>query len=69
MGFGPEHFKAAINRSGLAATMSDAEAEEIFQAMDTDRSGRVNYNEWIDSMDPVTLAMGTHLSGFQTTKA
>ena len=69
MAFGPEHFKAAINRSGLAASMSDAEAEEIFQALDTDRSGRVNYNEWIDSMNPETLAMGTHLSSFQTTQA
>ena len=56
------------NRSGISKTISEAEVEEIFQALDSDRSGRVNYIEWIDSMDPETLAMGKHLSGFQKTE-
>jgi len=31
--------------------------------MDADRSGLVDFNEWLDSMDPVSLTLANELTG------
>eukprot|EP00735_Rhodelphis_limneticus_P006599 TRINITY_DN19023_c0_g1::TRINITY_DN19023_c0_g1_i1::g.21570::m.21570 TRINITY_DN19023_c0_g1::TRINITY_DN19023_c0_g1_i1::g.21570 ORF type:complete len:580 (+),score=139.17,sp/Q9WU79/PROD_MOUSE/38.80/3e-114,Pro_dh/PF01619.13/1.2e-71,EF-hand_8/PF13833.1/1.2e-05,EF-hand_8/PF13833.1/6.2e+03,EF-hand_1/PF00036.27/0.00031,EF-hand_7/PF13499.1/0.0014,EF-hand_5/PF13202.1/0.0038,EF-hand_6/PF13405.1/1e+04,EF-hand_6/PF13405.1/0.016,ATG19_autophagy/PF12744.2/5.3e+02,ATG19_autophagy/PF12744.2/0.17,Peptidase_C80/PF1 len=60
-----ELFWKGIQQSGLQ--LSEKEARKLFDRIDTDKSGRINYLEWLNFVDAKTLGLG-ELSGFASQK-